>query len=306
MELRKLRHAVTLARHLHFTKAADALNLTQSALSRSIQALEDECQLRLFDRNRNMVAITAVGKEFVRQAQILLRQETELMELVSNTSRGEGGSVALGMAPLASRTLLAPLMTEMIANPGFHATVTIGTPRKLLPMLLDESVQICVCTGVDLTAHSLLDSVPLAQFPITVVVRADHPLTRLTNISPKDLDRYPLLRSRPNEMDEDDSSPVIGEPDKRPALAIEDYDVLMKITSESDAIWVTSPLSASEWIANGVLVQIPITWLSERPHAYMAAYYLKSRTLSPTAGRILKRLVSLSKEIIEPKFVRSG
>jgi DNA-binding transcriptional LysR family regulator len=41
MDLRKLRHAVALARHLDFTRAAEALNLTQSALSRSIQALED-------------------------------------------------------------------------------------------------------------------------------------------------------------------------------------------------------------------------------------------------------------------------
>jgi DNA-binding transcriptional LysR family regulator len=301
MELRKLRHAATLAQYLNFTKAADALNLTQSALSRSIQALEDEVQLRLFDRNRNAVAITAVGKEFVQQAQILLRQEAELLELVSNTARGEGGSVALGIAPLASRTLLAPLMSEMIAKPGFHATVTIGTVRKLLPMLLDESVHICVCTGIDLAANALLESVPLARFAIGVLVRADHPLTRLTNISAKDLDKYPLLRSRPNALDEEESSHVTGEPHKRPALVIEDYDVLMKIASETDAIWVTSPLAAGDAIMRGVLVQIPISWLSEIPHAHMTAYYLKSRTLSPTAERILNRLISLSREIIMPK-----
>jgi DNA-binding transcriptional LysR family regulator len=303
MDLRKLRHAVALARHLNFTKAADALNLTQSALSRSIQALEDECQLRLFDRNRNVVAITAAGRELVRHAQGLLRKEAELKEMVSHVARGDGGSVALGMAPLASRTLLAPLMSEMIANPGFHATVTIGAPKKLLPMLLDESAHICVCTGRELLPQALFASVPLARFPISVVVRAGHPLTRLTSVTPSDLDQYPLLRTRSFEMDDDDDPATLDEGlQKMPVLAIEDYDVLMQITSTSDAVWVTSPISAREWILNGTLSQIPISWLSETPYAHMTAYYLKNRTLSPTAQRILARLVALSKEIIQPTF----
>jgi DNA-binding transcriptional LysR family regulator len=302
MDLRKLRHAVALARHLNFTKAADALNLTQSALSRSIQALEDECQLRLFDRNRNAVAITAAGRELIHHAQGLLRKEAELKEMVSHAARGDGGSVALGMAPLASRTLLAPLMSEMIANPGFHATVTIGAPQKLLPMLLDESAHICVCTGRDLPPQAPFASVPLARFPISVVVRAGHPLTRLASITPSDLDQYPLLRTRSFEMDDDGPATSDEGLQKMPVLAIEDYDVLMQITSNSDAVWVTSPISAREGILNGTLSQIPISWLSETPYAHMTAYYLKNRTLSPTAQRILARLVTLSGEIIQPTF----
>ena len=302
MELRKLRHAVMLARHLNFTKAADALNLTQSALSRSIQSLEDECQLRLFDRTRNVVAITAAGKELVRHAEILLRKEAELVEMVNHAAVGKGGSVSLGMAPLASRTLLAPLMIEMIPTPSFHATVTIGSPKKLLPMLLDESIHICVCTGRDFTSHALFASIPLAQFSISVVVRAGHPLTRLEKVSPADLDLYPQLRTRSLEMDGEDDAPANGEPLSRPALAVEDYDVLMKITSCSDAVWLTSPISARDWIASGVLAQVPISWLSKTPHAHMTAYHLKSRTLSPTAKRILDKLVSLSEELIQPTF----
>jgi DNA-binding transcriptional LysR family regulator len=305
MDLRKLRHAVALAHHLNFTKAANALNLTQSALSRSIQALEDECQLRLFDRNRNVVAITATGREFVGHAQMLLRKEAELKEMVNHAACGDGGSVALGMAPLASRTLLAPLMSEMIGKPGFHATVTIGAPRKLLPMLLDESAHICVCTGRDPPSRSMFANVPLARFPISVVVRAGHPLTRLANIKPADIDQYPLLRTRSPEMDDDDPVPANLGLDKMPVLAIEDYDILMKITSSSDAVWVTSPMSAEEGIANGTLEHVPIAWLSETPYAQMTAYYLKGRTLSLTSQRILERLVSLSREIIQSSIAQS-
>lgn len=305
MDLRKLRNAVTLAHHLHFTKAANALNLTQSALSRSIQALEDECQLRLFDRNRNKVAITAIGREFVQHAQMLLRKEAELQEMVNHAARGDGGSVALGMAPLASRTLLAPLMSEMIDRPGFHATVTIGAPRKLLPMLLDESANICVCTGHDLPSHSMFVSIPLTRFPIALVLRAGHPLTRLTTVTPDDVAAYPLLRTRSLEMDDDDPTSMNVDLQKVPVLAIEDYDILMKITASSDAVWLSSPIAAEAGISNGTLAQIPISWSSTRPYAQMTAYYLKGRSLSPTSQRILEMLVSLSREIIDLAFVDS-
>jgi DNA-binding transcriptional LysR family regulator len=301
MDLRKLRHAVALARHLNFTKAADTLNLTQSALSRSIQALENDCQLRLFDRNRNVVAITAAGREFIHHAQILLRKEAELLDLVKHAARGDGGSVALGMAPLASRTLLAPLMADMIDKPGFHATVTIGAPKKLLPMLLDESVHICVCTGREFTAHPLYTSIPLARFPISLVVRAGHPLTKLAIVTPEEVDRYPMLRTRSLEMDDDDdSASPAGENHKRPVLAIEDYDVLMKITSNSDATWLTSPIAAQEMIQSGILTQLAMPWRTGTAQGHVTAYYLKNRTLSPTAQRLLEKLVTLSNDIIGP------
>lgn len=296
MDLRKLRHAVALAQHLNFTRAADALNLTQSALSRSIQALENECQLRLFDRNRNNVAITAAGKEVIHHAQILLRKEADLREMVNHAAKGDGGSVALGMAPLAARTLLAPLMSEMIAKPALHMTVATGAPKKLMPMLLDESIHICVCTERNVVSHPLFVSVSLARFPIALIVRNDHPLARLDVVEPADLKKFPVIRTRSVEMDEED--PAEEGLQIIPALAIEEYDVLMKITSGTDAVWVTSPLSAREGIVAGTLRAIPMSWTRETPHAHMTAYYLKGRSLSPTADSILKRLVSLSEELI--------
>jgi DNA-binding transcriptional LysR family regulator len=294
MDLRKLRHAVALAQHLNFTRAAAALNLTQSALSRSIQALEDECQLRLFDRNRNLVTITAAGRDFIRHAQIMLRKEAEMHEMIGAAARGDGGSVALGMAPLAARMLLAPVMMEMIGKPGFHAAVTLGSPRKLLPMLLDERIHLCVCTYRQLPAQSAFVSIALMRFPISIVVRANHPLTRLASVAAADLDRFPLLRTRSSDEDDDDPAPGDESLMRRPVLAIEDYDVLMKITAASDAVWVTSPNSAREGIQSGVLAQIPIAWLKETPYGQMTAYHLKNRTLSPVAQRILGLLMDFS------------
>ncbi len=298
METRKLQHAVMLARMLNFTKAAEALNLTQSALSRSIQSLEDECQLRLFDRNRNVVAITPVGREFIRHAEALLRKEAELFDMVGHSARGESGSIALGMMALAARTILAPLMTEMIGQSGFHADITIGQPKRLLAMLIQESVEICVCTALDLPASSPFSCVRIARLPLALIVRPGHPLTRLQRIAPPDLEPYPILRTRPFEFDNDIPSVVGAMQQKRPAVTVEDYDVLMRITANSDSVWITSPVAAREGLAGKTLTQVPISWLSRPAEFDMSAYYLKRRTLSPLAQRLVDRMTTLGSDLL--------
>ena len=122
----------------------------------------------------------------------------------------------------------------------------------------------------------------------------------MESVTPADLEPYPLLRTRSSEMDEDDPTVSGASLLRIPVLAIEDYDVLMKITRSSDAVWVTSPVGVHEWIAQGTLAQIPIARVSDTLHAKMTAYYLKNRTLSPTATRILERLIALGREIFEP------
>jgi DNA-binding transcriptional LysR family regulator len=297
METRKLLHAVTLARMLNFTKAAEMLNLTQSALSRSIQSLEDECQLRLFDRNRNVVAVTPVGREFLRYAEAMLGKETELLNMVNFSARGESGSIALGLMTLAARTILAPLMTEMIMQTGFHADITIGQPKRLLSLLIEERLEICVCTALDLPASSPFAFLPIARLPLALIVRSDHPLTRVSKVEPADLERFPSMRSRPYEYDSDIPSVVTTMPQKRPALTVEDYDVLMQVTASSDAIWTTSPVAARAGLQDGTLTQLPITWNAPAPEFDMSAYFLKRRSLSPLGKRLLDRMAVLGREL---------
>ncbi|MDE2303580.1 MAG: LysR family transcriptional regulator [Sphingomonadales bacterium] len=293
MDSRKLRHAVALARFLNFTKAAESLGLTQSALTRSIQSLEQDYRVRLFDRNRNMVAVTVVGRDFLRHAEKLLRDEAELASMASMAARGESGRIALGMAPLAARTLLAPLMAEMIDKPGFSANVTTGAPNRLLPLLVDEKAEICVCTGHTAPANVPYTGILLAKFPVGIVVRKHHPITAKARLTPEDLAPFPLLLTRASDTDDGAGAIVHLVPSRQPALSVEDYDVLTKVTADSDGIWISSPMSAREGIASGILAYRPIDWLGETVEISMTAYVLKHRSLSPLAQNVLDRLIAL-------------
>jgi DNA-binding transcriptional LysR family regulator len=115
----------------------------------------------------------------------------------------------------------------------------------------------------------------------------------MAQVTPLDLAAYPILRSRPFELEDDEANLILHLPHKRPALTVEDYEVLMRITYATDAIWTTSSLAASEWIASGALVPIPMNWLAEKPNAYMTAYHLKGRTMTPAATKVMERITKL-------------
>ena len=296
MEIRKLRHAVTLARFLNFTRAAHHLNITQSALSRSIQALERECRLQLFDRNRGMVALTQAGREFIRHAEALLRNEAALRNVVGHAAQGEGGHITLGVTPLVARILLAPVLAQRVSQANFHAEVVIASSRQILPMILQERIDLGICAGGHAAGNAPLAAVTLARLPLAVIVRKDHPLTRLDTLRLEDLDGFPLIRSTPHSFD--DLVPVVvglmrSDP---PAVTVEDYEVLNRIVAASDAAWVTSPITAQPGLGNGELAQLPLSWGPE-PTISLVAYSLSRRTLSPLACSILEQFRTIGAEL---------
>jgi len=295
MDSGKLRRAVVLAQYLNFTRAADALNITQSALSRSIQSLEAECQLRLFDRNRSSVAVTAVGREFLRRAQSMLRSEAELRAMIESSARGAGGTIALGLSPLLSGTILAPLVAAFLDQPDFHARVTIDAPRELLAMVSDETLELCVCRRMTRGGLALFVETPVARVGMAMVVRPDHPLLQLREVSPSHVLAFPRVQSRPAEDQYGDPGGFWA--GAEPNVTIEDYRALRQIAETTDAVWVTTRLAARDALSSGKLVCVPDSRLPNLPTLDLAAYYLSRRTLSPLAERLLDRLIILGREV---------
>lgn len=297
MDLRKLRHAVTLARVLNFTRAAYELNITQSALTRSIQALEKECRFPLFDRRPGMVAVTKAGGDFLRHAEVLLRNEAALRSVVDQASTGEGGHITLGVTPLVARTFLAPVLARRTAQPHFRAEVVIGSSKQILPMILQETIDLGICMGEPAPGGGApFTSTLLARLSLAVIVRRDHPLTRLARFDAGDLERYPDIRAAHHHVD-DSIPPIAGLARTRPpAVTVEDYDVIAQIVSASDAIWVTSPVAARREILAGTLVELPIPWLPKQRISLIACTP-SQRTPSPLTSAVLAEFQEIAADL---------
>lgn len=123
------------ARHQSFTKAADELAVTQSAVCRQIGALEDFLNVKLFRRSRRGVVLTEAGVTYSRQVTARL-DEVERDTLALMAKGGQGGVLELGVVPtFATKWLLPRLPLFAQAHPG----ITVNLTARTRPFLFDDT-----------------------------------------------------------------------------------------------------------------------------------------------------------------------
>lgn len=107
MEFRQLRYFVTVAEELHFGRAAELLHLSQPALSKQIQALEDSLDVQLFERTKHWVRLTIAGQRFLETAHRILHDVEEGIQITKQVADGQIGQVRVGFTE-ATLFSLAP------------------------------------------------------------------------------------------------------------------------------------------------------------------------------------------------------
>jgi DNA-binding transcriptional LysR family regulator len=110
MDLQRLERFVLLAKKRNFSRAADQLNIPQSHLSLQIQQLERELNVRLFNRDRRPIELTAAGKVFLEEIERLLAQVDRAKLAAQRASRGETGRLIIGINTSISNSLLPSVL----------------------------------------------------------------------------------------------------------------------------------------------------------------------------------------------------
>ena len=127
MTLTELKYIVAVARERHFGKAADACYVSQPTLSVAVKKLEEELDVKLFERSANEVSVTHLGEEIVRQAQSVLEQAANIREIAKRGKDPLAGALTLGVIYTIAPYLLPDLVRQMIAR----------TPQ--MPLMLQEN-----------------------------------------------------------------------------------------------------------------------------------------------------------------------
>jgi LysR family transcriptional regulator, benzoate and cis,cis-muconate-responsive activator of ben and cat genes len=110
MELRHLKYFVAVAEALHFGRAAAALGMAQPPLSRQIQRLESDLSVRLFDRTKRHVELTAAGKVFLDRAKRVLEQADLAVTAARRAAAGQTGALAVGFVGSATYGVLPDVL----------------------------------------------------------------------------------------------------------------------------------------------------------------------------------------------------
>ena len=177
MTLVQLRHFVTLAELGSFVQAAQALFVTQPALSRSVRALEDELGGALFDRLGRRAVLTAFGQNVLPRARQLVGDADALRLAGKGLNAGLMGLLRLGLSSGPGALLSTPLMAHMARHhPRLQCQISRGNPAILLDQLRAQHLD-----GAIIDVRAMLPSADLAvsqvfELPASFLVRPSHPL----------------------------------------------------------------------------------------------------------------------------------
>lgn len=282
LQLRSLNHLVVLARRLHFARAAEELGLSQSALSRSIAALEDQLGMRLFDRDRTGVMLTPQGRLAAERATVLLADAQDFERQLVLSAGAEAGRVRFGMAPMPAMALLPAVMSERLrATPEVTHEVVVRDADALWALLLAGEIEFFVINAGFHFGTPAPRAETLGHFPISFIVRAGHPL--LAGDCPGA--RFPVVRSSWSGLP---LPPDIQQRMHGTANIIEDFGTLAAITATSDAIWFSSTYAVIDQLRAGRLCELPRAEDAETRGVDVLLYSLDRRSQSPWA-RALKQ-----------------
>lgn len=143
MNLQQLEYIVAVDTHRHFEKAAQHCFVTQATLSMMIKKLEQELGVVLFDRSRQPVIPTEIGKNIIEQARTVLRETEQLKQLSQAAKPGSQGSLKVGIIPTLAPYLLPLFLTIFLKKyPSVKLKITEQTTEHLLSLLATDKLDV--------------------------------------------------------------------------------------------------------------------------------------------------------------------
>ena len=192
MTLTELKYIVAVAREKHFGKAADACYVSQPTLSVAIKKLEEELEVKLFERSASEVSVTPLGEEIVRQAQMVLEQAAGIKEIAKRGKDPLAGALTLGVIYTIGPYLLPDLVRKAIERtPQMPLMLQENFTVKLLEMLRTGEIDCAIMAepfpDTGLATAALYDEPFLAAVPST------HPLAERDFVTSQDLKQETML-----------------------------------------------------------------------------------------------------------------
>jgi DNA-binding transcriptional LysR family regulator len=176
MHLAQVEGFLEVARQGNLSRAAEALFVTQPALTARLQALEAELGTRLFVRSRRGMDLTDSGRAFLPYAERALLALRDGRELVAELGRGTAGELTLGAAPAVSTYVLPGLLVKFTErHPNVRLVVRTGHSEEILDMTLRNEIQVGLVREL---RHPLVEIRPLYDDELVLVVVPEHPFAR--------------------------------------------------------------------------------------------------------------------------------
>jgi DNA-binding transcriptional LysR family regulator len=296
IDLRHLRHALALAEHGNFARAAEACHITQSALTRSIQALEAALAVTLFDRGPGGVEPTEFGRLLLRHALNLDVASRELEREMQLAKGLEIGELTIGVGLYGGSALVAPVLARMSRlHPQLRLKVLVA-PWNVLPVRARaREADVIVAELGSIQEQADFEHVALSEHKALLICRPGHPLALAESYSTQDLFQYPwmgptlpagVLERICSQAPAALRSPLHS--DATLGLECDSAPLLKDVVMQSDGVAMMYRFMIERELAAGQLVAL--TKLELGVSARFGAGWIAGRTVSAAAGTFVELL----------------
>lgn len=296
---KQLSHALALAQHGNFTKAAEASNISQPAFSRSVKNLEQALGVPLFDRGVPNVVPTRYGDAFLQRARSIVADTLELQRgigLMRGLAAGQL-AIALGMFPaeVSGNRALGKMINDY---PGLNYRVQVGNWGLVSQQILSRAADLGFALTNAAREDERLMVEPVSRHELVLFGRKDHPLAGCGRLKPADLAPFPLVSIRapaefadmiPGRSRVDGGSGLIV-----PSVEVDNFATVRAAVSASDSISAAVPLQIESELDAGkfALFDYQRPWLTPE-HGFIL---LKGRSVSPAAEKYMEYVRTFEKE----------
>jgi DNA-binding transcriptional LysR family regulator len=276
VELSTLRVFLVAAEELNFSKAAQRLHMTQSAISQNIQTLERSHNIELFIRRGRTVELSEAGQTILPMVREVLLAARLLEDGFQDVHQQIGGELMIGCSTSAGKYLLPVLLSEFQHDhPAVHPRVKIIGRDSVTDRLVNRHIPICIASRrLD---HREIESVPLFEDRIILIVPAGHPWGTYGHALPSDLLDQPFI----TREDTSGTCETVLEGLKPQNITIESFKVVMELgnteaiemaVERGVGIAFVSEMVAARGLALGRIKKVEVQGLDLRRKIYMARH----------------------------------
>lgn len=280
----RLKVFYTVALRLNFTKAATELYITQPAVSKHIQELEETYKTKLFERNGSKIALTAAGKILLKYTKSIFDIYREIDFEMSSFNKERQGLLRLGASTTISQYIISPVLAHFHQKQkDIKVNLLNGNTEQIENALINKEIEIGIVEGQ--SKNQSIKYIPFLKDELVLVCNSKNPLVKQNEISVIDLKSMKFItRERGSGTLE-----VIEFALKKAGLKFSDLQIEMQLGStesiksyllNSDCFAFMSIHAVSKELKNKELIVLDVDNLSIERFFYIITLIGKSDSLS--------------------------
>lgn len=287
--LRQLQFFVAVAEQGSISGAARALSISQSSVTESIQTLEDDLGVRLFDRMARGLQPTHRGNLFLRHARQILSDVSTARQAFRDEAEQEGGRLALGVTTLVAGYVLSDMLSRYRrAHPRVELSVTEDSGEYLEHLLIGGELDVAVMLTSSIRDRMALHVETLMVSPYRLWLPLGHPLGQAESIALDQLSGAPLIQLMVDEI-EGSMRALMAAMQVRPRIAFRTRSVeaVRSLVATGAGLAILPGMVYRPWSLEGDRIDIRDV-SGDLPTVQVGVVWRRGAPLSPPARNFVK------------------